>query len=224
MPKEETQPVVVQKQGSHEYALTYPSFRPAKSQFYFGRKEIKHLAIAALLVIGVGLSLIGFPSPFYSDYLALVLFITMFTASFLGHEIAHKIIAQRHGLWAEFRLILIGSLLTLLSAISPLLKIIAPGAVMVSGSADKRTMGKTSVAGPAVNLILGTTFLAAAFLLTPFNAMLAPIGYFNAWIALFNLIPFGMLDGYKIFAWDKRIWILAFATSVALAIFCYRLL
>lgn len=224
MPKEETRPVVVQKQGSYEYTFTYPSFRPAKGQFYFGSKEIKHLAIAALLVIGVGLSLLGFPSSVYSDYLALALFITMFTTSFLGHEIAHKIVAQRHGLWAEFRLILIGALLTLLSVISPLFKIIAPGAVMVSGSADKRTMGKTSIAGPAINIILGATFLAAAFLCTQFNAMLAPIAYFNAWIALFNLIPFGMLDGFKIFIWDKKIWVLAFATSVTLTIVSYRLL
>jgi Zn-dependent protease len=54
--------------------------------------------------------------------------------------------------------------------------------------------------------------------------MLAPIAYFNAWIALFNLIPFAMLDGLKIFTWDKRIWVLAFTMSVALAVFSYRLL
>jgi Zn-dependent protease len=224
VPKEETRPVVIQKQGSYEYTFAYPSSRPAKGQFYFGSKEIKHLAIAALLVIGVGLSLLGFSSSIYGDYLALALFVAMFTTSFLGHEIAHKIIAQRHGLWAEFRLILIGAVLTLLSVISPLFKIIAPGAVMVSGSADKRTIGKTSIAGPSINLILGATFLAAALLFTQFNAMLAPIAYFNAWIALFNLIPFAMLDGLKIFTWDKRIWVLAFTMSVALAVFSYRLL
>lgn len=222
LPKEETRPLVVQKQGSYEYTFTYPSIRPARSQFYFSSKEIKHLAIAALLVIGVGLSLLGFSSFVYSDYLALVLFITMFTTSFLGHEIAHKIIAQRHGLWAEFRLILVGALLTLLSVISPLFKVIAPGAVMVSGSADRRTMGKTSIAGPAINIALGTTFLAAAFLFIQYNPIFAPIAYFNAWIALFNLIPFGILDGFKVFTWDKKIWTLAFTTSVALAIVSYQ--
>lgn len=221
LPREETRPLIVQKQGSYEYTFTYPSLRPAKSQFYFSIKEIEHLAIATLLVVGVGLSLLGSENSVYSDYLALTLFIVMFTTSFLGHEIAHKIVAQRHGLWAEFRLVLIGALLTLLSMVSPILKVISPGAVMVSGSADKKTMGRTSIAGPAMNITLGATFLAVAFLFTRYNSIFGPIAYFNAWIALFSLIPFGILDGFKIFTWDKKIWVLAFATSVSLAMVSY---
>jgi Zn-dependent protease len=136
------------------------------------------------------------------------------------HEIAHKITAQRHGLWAEFRLMLIGALLTLLSVVSPL-KFIAPGAVMVSGAADKGTMGKTSVAGPATNIILGTAFLTAALLSDRHSSILAPIAYFNAWIALLNLIPFAILDGQKIFTWNKKIWTLAFGISITLTIFSF---
>jgi len=183
--------------------------------------EIKHLVVATLLVICVGLSLFGFPSFIYADYLALTLFVAMFTTSFLMHEIAHKIIAQRHGLWAEFRLVLIGALMTLLSVVSPFFKFIAPGAVMVSGEADKGTIGKTSVAGPATNIVLGTAFLAAALLSDRYSSILSPIAYFNAWIALFNLIPFAILDGQKIFTWDKKIWTLAFGISIALTVFSY---
>ncbi len=223
MPKEETRQVVVQKQGSYEYTFRYPSSGPARGQFYFGNKEIKHLAVAALLVIGVGLSLLGFRSSIYGDYSTLALFIAVFTTSFLGHEIAHKFIAQRHGLWAEFRLVLIGAVLTLLSVVSPFFKIIAPGAVMVSGSADKKIMGKASIAGPTFNLVLGAAFLVAALLFASFNAIFAPVAYFNAWVSLFNLIPFAMLDGLKIFNWDKKIWTIAFATSVVLAVLSYGL-
>jgi Zn-dependent protease len=45
----------------------------------------------------------------------------------------------------------------------------------------------------------------------------------NAWIVLFNLIPFGMLDGLKIFSWNKRVWTVAFAVSIALMAAIYWL-
>ena len=41
---------------------------------------------------------------------------------------------------------------------------------------------------------------------------------FNAWIALFNLIPFMGLDGSKIFSWNKMVWIATMAASVSLYI------
>jgi Zn-dependent protease len=216
--KGEKQQIVAQTSKSHEPTFTYPTFEPVKSRVYFSHKEIKHLTLATLLVIGVGLSLVGFT---HSDYLTLASFVAMFTISFISHEIAHKIVAQRNGLWAEFRFILISALLTLLSIVSPIFKIIAPGAVMVSGSTDKRTIGKTSIAGPATNIFLGTVFLATAFAFTGYSPLFAPVAYFNSWIALFNLIPFAVLDGLKIFDWNKRIWALAFATSLALAILSY---
>jgi Zn-dependent protease len=161
----------------------------------------------------------GFP---YSNYWALGLFVAIFAVSFLAHEMAHKVMAQRHGLWAEFRLTLTGALLTLLSLISPIFKVIAPGAVMVAGSADGRTVGKVSVAGPATNIALATAFLAATFLFTQYNPIFAPVASFNSWIALFNLIPLGILDGFKIFSWDKKIWTLAFAASIVLAVVSYQ--
>jgi Zn-dependent protease len=42
--------------------------------------------------------------------------------------------------------------------------------------------------------------------------------FFNAYVAVFNLIPFGILDGYKIFSWDKKVWALAFAVSAVLTV------
>ena len=41
--------------------------------------------------------------------------------------------------------------------------------------------------------------------------------FLNGFMAVFNLVPFGILDGYKIFSWNKKIWAVAFAMSVALA-------
>ncbi|MBE0520185.1 metalloprotease, partial [Candidatus Bathyarchaeota archaeon] len=36
-----------------------------------------------------------------------------------------------------------------------------------------------------------------------------------------NLIPFGILDGFKVFRWNKVVWALAFTASLVLTIVCY---
>ena len=224
-PKEETKPIIVQNQEPHKYKYTvsYGPMETRRRQVYFSNKERMHLTIAALLVIGVGLSF----EVFYSVGYALVIaFAMILTASFLLHEIAHKIAAQREGLWAEFRLTLIGAIITLISVITPFFKIISPGAVMIAGIGDRSYAGKVSIVGPATNMALSIMFLALTFAF-PQNAALlglfALVAFFNAWMAVFNLIPIGILDGFKVFMWDKKNWALAFAVSVILLILSYQL-
>jgi Zn-dependent protease len=211
--KDQAQPVMVQERKPIEYP--YVSLKPMQRPFHFSNKEIGHLALATILVVGVGLSLF-FASTTNGDYLLIALSIAAFTASFLLHEIAHKIVAQKHGLWAEFRLTLMGAILTLFSIFLPLVKFISPGAVMVAGGADRKTMGKTAVAGPATNIVLATIFSVATAVLPSHALDFAVIAFFNAWIAVFNLIPFGIFDGLKVFVWDKRVWVLTFAASAVL--------
>jgi Zn-dependent protease len=175
--------------------------------------------VSALLVMGVGLSIVWnqflVANPIILGFLAVT-----FASIFLLHEIAHKLVAQHYGLWAEFRLFLIGALLTLISVVSPI-KFIAPGAVMTAGTASKDVVGKTSVAGPLTNILLSSISFSIATLLGQpllnqffFVAMLSAA--FNAWIALFNLIPIAMLDGLKVFQWNKIVWGMTFLLSVAL--------
>jgi len=226
-PKQETQTTVVQGQKPYEHTITYTPLTPprSKSKIYFSPKEITHLAIATLLVVGVGLSF-GMFSDVYSKIgnpLMLAAFTIILTASFFAHEIAHKITAQRKELWAEFRLTLMGAVLTLISMILPFFKIISPGAVMVAGLADKENIGKISIAGPAINIVSSTIFVAIAFLVPQYDLVFLLGSAFNAWIALFNLIPFGILDGFKVFLWNKKIWTSAFTASLALTIFSYKL-
>jgi Zn-dependent protease len=38
----------------------------------------------------------------------------------------------------------------------------------------------------------------------------------NTWLAIFNLIPLGPLDGAKIFNWDKSVWVAALVVAVVL--------
>jgi Zn-dependent protease len=72
------------------------------------------------------------------------------------------------------------------------------------------------MAGPATNLVLSIVSFAI-YVYFPHPILLISVA-FNAWIALINLIPFGILDGWKVFNWDKVVWGLVFITSVALAI------
>ena len=190
----------------------------------FSRKEIQDLLIAALLVVGVGLSFVSFSSLF-SDYTMLALFVTIFALSFFLHEIAHKAVAQRNGLWAEFRLTVWGALLTLASAIPIVpIKFISPGAVMIAGYTDKKKTAEISIAGPLTNIVLSTAFLLTTFLPFQYVEVLVLGAAFNAWIALFNLIPFGIFDGFKVFQSSKKMWALAFAASLVLTIISYQLM
>jgi len=214
-PKKERQPVVLQKQKPYEYTGAYAPLKPQR-KMRFSNSEVKHLSIAAILVVLIGLS---FTMYFPMEPINLILFTAVLTASFFAHEMAHKIAAQIMGFWAEFRLIFTGAILTLISIISPFFKIISPGAVMVSGFIDMKNMGKISVAGPLTNIILSTIFM---IITVPFPTTASKLAAaFNAWIALFNLIPFGMFDGFKVFLWNKSIWALTFAASVILTITCY---
>jgi Zn-dependent protease len=88
--------------------------------------------------------------------------------------------------------------------------------VFISGSVSERRNGKISLVGPLTNVALGTGFLVALMLAD--SRLFYEGARFNAWIAIFNLIPFMGLDGSKIFAWNKLVWILALAASAGLYI------
>lgn len=226
MPKVETQPITVQRRDPYEYTVTYGSVGKVGSRMRFSSKEIGHLAIATMLVVGVGLSLVGWSTIFSNsnviDYAVLTLSIAVFTASFFIHEMAHKIVAQRLGYWAEFRLTLLGAVLTLLSVMPTPFKVISPGAVMINGFADTRKVGRISVAGPLTNLVLSVLFFGVGFLFPEYAVVFMAGAALNSWIALFNLIPFGIFDGFKVFLWDKRVWALTFTISLILTIVSYE--
>jgi Zn-dependent protease len=205
--------------NSYEHKVTYGAPRRGRGRIYFSPKELRHLALGTLLVIGISLSF-GFGSfgeenwAFLFSALAAVI-----TLSFFTHELAHKFTAQRRGLWAEFRLTVWGAVLTSISIFLPF-KIISPGAVMISGPASMDEIGKISIAGPVTNIVLSAAFFGPSLLpSSDFVSSIFGIGaFFNAYIALFNLLPLGILDGFKIFHWNKVVWAFAFTISIVLTI------
>ncbi len=220
--------VIAPKTSSYQYSYSYGPQLRRKGGFYFSPKELKHIGVAALLIIGIGFSIGVYGNlsgNFFPEWTLdmMAIFAVLMTASFLIHEIAHKVMAQKRGLWAEFRLTMWGAILTFASVFLPF-KMISPGAMMIAGSPDKDGIVKISVAGPITNILFSSVFLALAYMLPIGNVyfiVLLFTAYINAFMAVFNLIPFGVLDGYKIFSMNKAVWAAAFIPSLLLTLFCY---
>lgn len=135
-------------------------------------------------------------------------------SAFLLHELAHKLVAQHYGMWAEFRLDRMGVLMSLVTAIPFLpFKLLAPGRMVIFGRPTTQdTIGKVTLAGILTNLGLAVTFTAIA----PSYPLLFYAAILNAELAFFNLLPFSVFDGRGIFNWNKRVWLIVFGVTVIL--------
>ncbi|MEM2643985.1 MAG: AN1-type zinc finger domain-containing protein [Candidatus Bathyarchaeia archaeon] len=184
---------------------------------HFSKTETIHLALGTLMVALVSLS-IG--EIFYENPLLLLFLITVFVFTFLLHEIGHKIVAEYYGLWAEFRLSLLGIILTIISIFLPIVKIVSPGAVVISGETDRGIVGKVSLSGPLINILLSIMFLILSLTASyPPLKIIFMWGFIvNTFVALSNLIPFSILDGRKILWWNKYVWALTFTTALSLMV------
>ncbi len=198
--------------------------RPGK----FSKIEIKHLLISmGVLTVAFTLALTrnnlltGFSEGFQPNiipYGLAISFIGIVTAFFF-HEISHKFMAQKHGLWAEFRMFPQGLYLALFLGIFTPFVFAAPGAVMFRGGARSYETGQIAMAGPLANIIIAAiTF--PLYISVFYESFIGPILGFicliNAFLAMFNLLPFGPLDGLKIIIWNATIWIILFIISISI--------
>ena len=147
---------------------------------------------------------------------SMVISLSTIGPAFIFHELAHKIVAQKFGCWAEFRMSIQMLLFAVIFAFFSGMVFAAPGAVMISGyGLTKSQNGKISVAGAATNLLMVVVF---SFMALFGSGLLVNIGLFgafiNALIAGFNMIPFGPLDGKKVLAWNKTVYLTVVALSV----------
>ncbi|MBR2558544.1 MAG: site-2 protease family protein [Methanobrevibacter sp.] len=144
-------------------------------------------------------------------------------AGFILHELGHKFVSMKYGYWAEFKLWPQGLIFALVSSFFGFV-FAAPGAVYTYANyMTDEINGKISVAGPVVNIILALVFLALAALFYKQTAtngtallifLVCSIGYsVNSFLALFNLLPIGNLDGSKVLRWNFLIWITVIAIA-----------
>jgi len=176
----------------------------------FSSQEIIHIIIS-MGVLTLAFSFAFAPYPPLSNlnevigYLPLS-FLAIATA-FFCHEIAHKFIGQKFGYWSEFRMYPQGLLFALILGVLAGFVFAAPGAVQIFGRPNKEDMGKISVAGPSINILLSGIFAIIWYVSNGIIASVAFfIAYINMFLAFFNLLPFGPLDGAKIIRWRIEIW------------------
>ena len=156
------------------------------------------------------------------------------STGFLLHEMAHKFVALRFGYWAEYRANMMGLGLAIVMAFGGFL-FAAPGAVMISKS--NATSGvlyagllrpggakEPGEEGDAVDIpgrahdehrTCGIFLPALSFCCKQCEAgsdLWVRAAYFaffiNLTLAAFNMLPFGPLDGKKIFDGNRLVWAL----------------
>jgi len=140
---------------------------------------------------------------------------------FVGHELAHRNVARRYGLSAEFIAYIPGIIVTALTGFIPGIVIIAPGYVAVYSyyGASQRGAFYSVAAGPAFNIIVSFLALAASgFTTGTMRTYLGLTAQVNAWMAFFNLLPVPPLDGSKLLRWDMNTWA-ALMVAAAAAMF-----
>ena len=151
---------------------------------------------------------------------------------FVLHEMAHKFTAMKYGFWAEFRRD--NLMLVVAVALAALVGVVfaAPGATMIYGPAITRQQnGRISAAGPITNLVLCIPFAILLFAgqsipLTVFSlnviSLIGLVGLqVNAMIAFFNMLPVSVLDGRKVWEWNKGIFVVLFVAALVLVFFSY---
>ncbi len=187
-------------------------------------KEARDIIISsAVLALAFGIALSGGIEAIANPELLtnnIAMAMVAVSLSFVLHELGHRAIAKKYECFAEYQMWPFGLLLALAVSMTGFV-FAAPGAVFIHQKIDlwgnvsrlsKKKIGLISISGPLINLALAGIFVMA-------NALL-PLEVFrmgttiNLWLAIFNALPIGPLDGSKIFQWDKRIWLAFFVPTI----------
>ena len=170
--------------------------------------------------------LLGFSglSPFEFGYVLLISLLTV-GPGFVFHELSHKFVAQRYGFWAEFRMWPMGLALALITSLLGFI-FAAPGATYISGmNISQSENGKISLAGPLTNVAIAIMFFPFLAFGPGFLQDLGSIGVpINIFLALFNLLPVGPLDGSKVFRWNVVVWAAVFVPLALVLAWLYGLI
>ncbi|WP_247728751.1 metalloprotease [Halovivax limisalsi] len=201
----------------------------SRSGLSFSQRELLDLAIAwAGLSVAFALLLTREPGTGGIDLAGLprmaALSLVTVGVAFLLHELAHKVVAVRFGQVAAFRADYRMLFLAIMSALIGFL-FAAPGAVYHRGRLTSRQNGLIALAGPLTNHALAALFLPLWLApdLVGAPALVGEIGQLGVWInvflAAFNLLPYGPLDGNSVKDWSVTVFAIVFVPSLLAALY-----
>ena len=200
------------------------------SDLRFSDRELRDLAVAwvalgvafAVFFAGGGPGLLGLLG---GGGFVVAVVVSLLTAGigFLLHELAHKVVAVRFGQIAEFRADYGMLFLAVVSALAGFI-FAAPGAVYHRGVLSDREHGLIALAGPVANIGLALVFLpvlgVGAVLGSDLVSLVGARGLaINLFLAAFNMIPFGSLDGRTVLDWSTPAFVAVFVPSLLVALY-----
>ncbi len=185
-------------------------------------REVADLIISwAVLTIAFGIQAV-----FYGDLTMLGVAAVAVATAFIAHELSHRQMARRYGLYAKYRAWYAGLAIALVVAVlstrilGRTFVFAAPGAVYVAALYPVRNPKaevRVAEAGPLANLGLAATLLLIApHVPPPWSQYVSWVGGVNSWIAFFNLLPIPPLDGFKIIRGALPEWVVLFGAALLL--------
>ena len=187
--------------------------------FRFTSSEVRDLIIA-FIVISLCFAIVNGGRDVNAILSILPIVMVGVGAGFILHELGHKFVSIK--LWPQ------GLIFALITSFFGFV-FAAPGAVYTYANyMTDEINGKISIAGPVVNIALALVFLAIATAVykSAFYSdtsllifIICSVGYsINSFLAVFNLLPIGNLDGSKVMRWNFGIWIITIAIAAILTL------
>ena len=181
----------------------------------FSQDEKQQLLYASVIFVVVELSFLFNYLNFFELLIAGLLILPLYAL----HELAHKYTALRYGFPAKFHLDQNMAIFSLFTTLLPF-KIIAPGAVIWFGNPSDRIRANVSLMGPIVNIFLGGLLLLFSPFLPPlWSLIILFVSKASFDLAVFNLLPFSILDGKKVYTWNQEFYYILFGFTAVIWLF-----
>lgn len=209
-----------------ESEIYYNPEQVNKKNFSISKKELQHIIIAWL---GITFAF-SFASILSKDYIYIIAVLFGTLTGFIGHELAHKFSAIHFGAQARFFLWPMGLIFAIVMSLITFGNFVfaAPGAVYIWGkNISRRENGIISIFGPLANFAFAIFCILIAFIFVWFYPNLTIIkiiliiSQINLFLGAFNLLPIPPLDGFKVFLWNKILWICSLLAFVGIYVLVF---